>query len=70
MNIAANQVRGLFGADGTVYRQFILIYSKNAVRLVEIENTVFDSCTDGNVQKRLELTEHFLLSLEENIEQL
>lgn len=43
---------------------------KNAVRLIEIENTIFESWSDSDVHKYLELTERFLLSLKEKVEQL
>lgn len=43
---------------------------KNAVHLIEIENSIFESWTDSDIQKYLELTERFLISLKEKAEQL
>lgn len=44
--------------------------NKTAVHLIEIENSIFDSWSDDNVQKYLELTERFLISLKEKVKQL
>lgn len=42
----------------------------NAVRLIEMENAIFESWSDSDVQKYLELTERFLFSLKEKVDQL
>lgn len=41
-----------------------------ALRLIEIENTIFESWPDTDVQKYLELTERYLDSLKTEISQL
>lgn len=41
-----------------------------AFRLIKIENEIFESWSDNDVQKYLELTERFLLSLREKIKML
>lgn len=41
-----------------------------AMRLIEIENAIFDSWAKEDVEKYLELTERFLLSLREKVGQI
>jgi DNA-binding MarR family transcriptional regulator len=41
-----------------------------AFRLIEIENAIFESWSEEDVQKYLELTERFLVSLREKVERL
>jgi DNA-binding MarR family transcriptional regulator len=41
-----------------------------AFRLIEIENAIFESWSEEDVQKYLELTERFLVSLREKVEWL
>ena len=43
---------------------------RTASRLIEIENSVFESWAEDDVQKYLELTERFLTALKEKVEQL
>ena len=43
---------------------------RTAARLIEIENSVFESWAEDDVQKYLELTERFLTALKEKVEQL
>lgn len=43
---------------------------KTVSRLIEIENAIFDSWPDEDVQKYLELTERFLKDLAERVEQI
>lgn len=47
-----------------------LLADNTAFRLIEIENAIFESWSDSDVQKYLELTERFLLSLKEKVSQL
>lgn len=47
-----------------------LFADNTALRLIEIENAIFESWSDSDVQKYLELTERFLLSLKEKVSQL
>lgn len=44
--------------------------SNTAFRLIEIENAIFESWDNDDVQKYLELTERFLNSLKDNVGQL
>lgn len=44
--------------------------ANTAFRLIEIENDIFDSWSEDDVQKYLELTERFLISLKEKVGQL
>lgn len=44
--------------------------ANTAFRLVEIENAIFESWSENDVQKYLELTERFLISLKEKVGQL
>lgn len=44
--------------------------AETAFRLIEIENAIFESWPDSDVEKYLELTEKFLTSLREKVEQL
>lgn len=44
--------------------------TNTAVRLIEIENAIFESWTEDDVQRYLELTERFLGSLKEEIKTL
>lgn len=47
-----------------------LFAANTAFRLIEIENAIFESWSNDDVQKYLELTERFLTSLKEKVEQL
>ncbi len=47
-----------------------LFADNTAFCLIEIENAIFESWSDSDVQKYLELTERFLLSLKEKVSQL
>jgi predicted transcriptional regulator len=47
-----------------------LFTSNTAFRLIEIENTIFESWDNDDVQKYLELTECFLISLKDKVGQL
>ena len=46
------------------------LVQKTALRIIEIENDIFDSWAPDEVQKHLELTERFLTSLKEKTETL
>ena len=48
-------------------RQFA---SCTAMRIIKIENDIFDSWSEGDVQQYLELTERFLLCLREKVNSL
>ncbi len=48
----------------------ILFANETAVNLIEIENSILDSWADDDVQMFLELTERFLISLKEKVDQL
>lgn len=47
-----------------------LFAEKTSFRLIEIENSIFASWSEEDVQKYLELTERFLISLKEKVGQL
>lgn len=46
------------------------VTEKTAYLLIKAENTIFDSWSTEDVQKYLELTERFLISLKEKVEQM
>lgn len=43
---------------------------KTVLRFIEIENVIFGSWSDDDIQKHLELTERYLLALRKGLEQL
>lgn len=71
-------------SDGTVYLEAVdgkskrvcltekgkRIAANTAFRLIKIENDIFDSWTNNEVQMYLELTERFWMSLKKKVEQL
>lgn len=74
-NLESDDIVYLEAVDGKSKRVCLTEKGKQfaantAFRLIEIENAIFNSWVDDDVQKYLDLTERFLTSLKEKVEQL
>lgn len=74
-NLESNDIVYLEAVDGKAKRVCLTEKGKQfaantAFRLIEIENSIFDSWPEEDVLKYLELTERFLSNLKEKVAQL